>query len=176
MRGNSGLFTDVNLFCLFQDSLTMCWAFDPEKRPTFSNLLRILERLPKHRQRLHRSPSQPCTVGRGAETLILNWMNEPPRKLILSGERVNFLFQKTVRVWGAAAVGQALLGSGSRLVSVPSRKAEATPYMHESRFYNEEHSATISWLVPWHPMVPNYQMLLLQYYSQMLWCFNLLKL
>lgn len=53
-----------------KDSLTMCWAFDPEKRPTFSELLRILERLPKQRQRLTRSPSQPCTVGRASEALI----------------------------------------------------------------------------------------------------------
>jgi len=81
---------------------------------------------------------------------------------------VNSLFQKTASVWGEAAVGEALLGNGNRLVPVPSRKAEATPYMHESRFYNERHSATISWLVPWHPLVPNCQILLLQYYSQML--------
>ncbi|XP_015760285.1 PREDICTED: kinase suppressor of Ras 2-like [Acropora digitifera] len=52
------------------DTLTVCWAYDPEKRPTFSNLLRTLERLPKQRQRLRRSPSQPCTVGRGTEAVI----------------------------------------------------------------------------------------------------------
>ncbi|RMX57432.1 hypothetical protein pdam_00006986 [Pocillopora damicornis] len=55
-----------------KDTLTVCWAFEPDRRPTFGNLLRTLERLPKirHAQRLHRSPSQPCTVGRGAENLI----------------------------------------------------------------------------------------------------------
>ncbi|XP_058967485.1 kinase suppressor of Ras 1 isoform X2 [Pocillopora verrucosa] len=55
-----------------KDTLTVCWAFEPDRRPTFGNLLRTLERLPKirHTQRLHRSPSQPCTVGRGAENLI----------------------------------------------------------------------------------------------------------
>ncbi|XP_029213159.2 kinase suppressor of Ras 2-like isoform X3 [Acropora millepora] len=53
-----------------KDTLTVCWAYDPEKRPTFSNLLRTLERLPKQRQRLRRSPSQPCTVGRGTEAVI----------------------------------------------------------------------------------------------------------
>lgn len=53
-----------------KDTLTVCWAFEPDNRPTFSNLLGTLERLSKIRQRLHRSPSQPCTVGRGTEALI----------------------------------------------------------------------------------------------------------
>ena len=61
-------FTNVSLF--FQDTLTVCWAFEADDRPTFSTLLKTLERLPKIRQRLHRSPSQPCTVGRAAEALI----------------------------------------------------------------------------------------------------------
>lgn len=58
-------------------------------------------------------------------------MHEPFRKLILSGGRVNSLLQKTASVWGEAAVGQELLGYGNRLVPVPSRKADATPHMHE---------------------------------------------
>ena len=44
---------------------------------------------------------------------------------------MNSLLQKTASVWGEAAVGQALLGFGNRLVPVPSRKADATPHMHE---------------------------------------------
>lgn len=54
-----------------KDTLTVCWAYDPEKRPTFGDLLRTLERLPKQKGKLRRSPSQPCTVGRGAEALML---------------------------------------------------------------------------------------------------------
>ncbi|XP_078363143.1 kinase suppressor of Ras 1-like isoform X2 [Oculina patagonica] len=71
-KGVKQSLTHVDVPREVKDTLTICWAFEPDKRPTFSNLLRTLERLPKirHTQRLHRSPSQPCTVGRGAEALI----------------------------------------------------------------------------------------------------------
>ena len=39
---------------------------------------------------------------------------------------MNSLLQKTASVWGEAAVGQALLGYGNRLVPVPSRPARQT--------------------------------------------------
>lgn len=82
----------------FQDTLTVCWAFDPEKRPTFSSLLRTLERLPKHRQRLHRSPSQPCTVGRGAEALIWHeWMYDLYGSVCVWEDRIRV--QKYGNVW-----------------------------------------------------------------------------
>ena len=67
---HNGLEVSSIFLSFFQDTLTVCWAFEPDNRPSFSNLLRTLERLPKIRQRLHRSPSQPCTVGRGTEALI----------------------------------------------------------------------------------------------------------
>lgn len=52
-----------------KDTLSLCWAFQPDKRPNFGSLLKSLDRLPK-KARLHRSPSQPCTVGRPPEALI----------------------------------------------------------------------------------------------------------
>ncbi|XP_048582848.1 kinase suppressor of Ras 2 isoform X2 [Nematostella vectensis] len=52
-----------------KEALILCWAQNPESRPTFSQLLKTIDRLPK-KHRLHRSPSQPCTVGRPAEALI----------------------------------------------------------------------------------------------------------
>lgn len=71
-KGVKQSLANVDVPMVVKDTLTVCWAFEPDRRPTFSNLIRTLERLPKirHQQRLHRSPSQPCTVGRGAEALI----------------------------------------------------------------------------------------------------------
>ncbi|VDP20921.1 unnamed protein product [Echinostoma caproni] len=40
----------------FKEILTQCWAYSPTRRPEFTTVVRLLDRLPK----LHRSPSYPA--------------------------------------------------------------------------------------------------------------------
>ncbi|VDN23334.1 unnamed protein product [Dibothriocephalus latus] len=39
----------------FKEILVQCWSFHPHRRPEFTNIVRLLDSLPK----LHRSPSYP---------------------------------------------------------------------------------------------------------------------
>ncbi|XP_020909592.1 kinase suppressor of Ras 1 isoform X2 [Exaiptasia diaphana] len=52
-----------------KEAIILCWAFQPNSRPSFSALLKLIDRLPR-KHRLHRSPSQPCTVIRPSEALM----------------------------------------------------------------------------------------------------------
>ncbi|KAL3316957.1 kinase suppressor of Ras 2 [Cichlidogyrus casuarinus] len=40
----------------FKEFLNLCWAYEAQKRPGFSNIVKLLDRMPK----LHRSPSYPA--------------------------------------------------------------------------------------------------------------------
>ncbi|XP_070573344.1 kinase suppressor of Ras 2-like isoform X2 [Ptychodera flava] len=51
-----------------KDILMMCWSYKPESRPTFSELMKTLDRLPK--KRLTRSPSHPLHLSRSAESVL----------------------------------------------------------------------------------------------------------
>ncbi|XP_077995222.1 kinase suppressor of Ras 2-like isoform X2 [Glandiceps talaboti] len=51
-----------------KDILMMCWCYQPDNRPSFSELMKILDRLPK--KRLARSPSHPLHLSRSAESVL----------------------------------------------------------------------------------------------------------
>ncbi|XP_064650252.1 kinase suppressor of Ras 2-like isoform X4 [Lineus longissimus] len=51
-----------------KDILMVCWLYQPESRPDFSQILKCLERLPK--KRLLRSPSHPIQLSRSAESVF----------------------------------------------------------------------------------------------------------
>ena len=47
---------------MFQDILSVIWAYQPKDRPVFRMLIKVFERLPK--RKLIRSPSQPTYLTR----------------------------------------------------------------------------------------------------------------
>ncbi len=51
-----------------KEILMHCWSYQPDDRPDFTNLLGMLERLPK--KRLARSPSHPIQLSRSAESVF----------------------------------------------------------------------------------------------------------
>ncbi|XP_038058932.1 kinase suppressor of Ras 2-like isoform X2 [Patiria miniata] len=53
-----------------KDVLMMCWNYNPEKRPEFTDIIKTLNRLPKKRGGLHRSPSHPLHLSRSAESVL----------------------------------------------------------------------------------------------------------
>ncbi|XP_072047165.1 LOW QUALITY PROTEIN: kinase suppressor of Ras 2-like [Amphiura filiformis] len=53
-----------------KDILMMCWMYGSESRPDFSKIKQTLNRLPKKRGGLHRSPSHPLHLSRSAESIL----------------------------------------------------------------------------------------------------------
>lgn len=53
-----------------QDVLMKCWSYKPSDRPDFISLMKSLEKLPKKRSILARSPSHPLNLSRSAESVF----------------------------------------------------------------------------------------------------------
>ncbi len=53
-----------------KDILMMCWNYNPEKRQEFTDVIKVLNKLPKKRGGLHRSPSHPLHLSRSAESVL----------------------------------------------------------------------------------------------------------
>ncbi|XP_033627468.1 kinase suppressor of Ras 2-like isoform X1 [Asterias rubens] len=53
-----------------KDILMVCWNYNPEKRQEFTDIIKVLNRLPKKRGGLHRSPSHPLHLSRSAESVL----------------------------------------------------------------------------------------------------------
>jgi len=51
-----------------QDLLMQCWAYKPDDRGEFKDLLHQIERLPK--KKLSRSPSHPVQLSRSADSVL----------------------------------------------------------------------------------------------------------
>ncbi|VDK56451.1 unnamed protein product [Anisakis simplex] len=66
MKGPLNNVNNIRDVKLFQEILVQCWAYTPEDRPSFREVLDMLERLPK--KRLNRSPSFP--ISRSYESMF----------------------------------------------------------------------------------------------------------
>lgn len=53
-----------------KEILMMCWSYYKDSRPSFSQIKKLLQRLPRKRPGLHRSPSHPLHLSRSAESII----------------------------------------------------------------------------------------------------------
>lgn len=53
-----------------KDVLMKCWSYKPSDRPDFISLMKSLEKLPKKRSILARSPSHPLNLSRSAESVF----------------------------------------------------------------------------------------------------------